>query len=137
MEKIHAKEAEKAAVENELARLKIDTMNVEAHNMQLKQTLEACERDLRDKGQQIERATLEIRQRNDSIEKKMSIVDRLNRRWVGVCAQFLLGGLRSGALALPLVRSFCVQRRRSPSLSALLGSADCARPCLRWSGMRS
>ena len=122
MEKIHAKEAEKAAVENELARLKIDTMNVEAHNMQLKQTLEACERDLRDKGQQIERATLEIRQRNDSIEKKMSIVDRLNRRWVDVCAHFLLGRLRSGALALSLVRalsscSFNVGQRRSPSLT--------------------
>ena len=80
MEKIHAKETEKAAVENELARLKIDAMNVEAHNMQLRQTLEACERDLRDKGQQIEKATLEIRQRNDAIEKKMSVVDRLNRR---------------------------------------------------------
>lgn len=80
MEKIHAKEAEKLTVENELARLKIDAMNVEAHNMQLEQTLSGCLRDLKDKDQLIEKYSMEIRQRNDAIEKKMSVVDRLNRK---------------------------------------------------------
>jgi hypothetical protein len=82
MEKIHAKETEKSAVENELARLKIDAMNVEAHNLQLQQTLEACVKELKEKDQLIEKYTMEIRQRNDSIEKKMSVVDRLNRKCV-------------------------------------------------------
>ncbi len=80
IERIHAKEAEKLAVENELARLKIDAMNVEAHNAQLEQTLAGCVRDLKEKDQLIERYTMEIRQRNDAVEKKMSIVDRLNRK---------------------------------------------------------
>lgn len=80
MERIHATEAEKLTVENELARLKIDALNVEAHNMQLRQTMDACAKDLKDKDTLIERYTMEIRQRNDSVEKKMSIVDRLNRK---------------------------------------------------------
>lgn len=81
MERIHAKEAEKLMVENELARLKIDAMNVAANNAQLQATMTACARDLTDKDQLIERYSMEIRQRNDSIEKKMSVVDRLNRKY--------------------------------------------------------
>lgn len=84
MEKIHAKESEKLSVENELARLKIDAMNVEAHNMQLQQTLDSCVKDLKDKDQLIERYSMEIRQRNDAIEKKMSVVDRLNRKCAAI-----------------------------------------------------
>ena len=86
MERIHAKEVEKLTVENELARLKIDAMNVESHNAQLQQTLTACLRDLADKDQLIERYSMEIRQRNDAIEKKMSLVDRLNRKYARVPA---------------------------------------------------
>ena len=37
--------------------------------------------DLKDKDKLIEKYEMEIRQRNDSIEKKMAMVDRLNRKY--------------------------------------------------------
>ena len=79
--KIHGKEAEESNIHNEMARIRVDTLNTKAHNMQLKETLTKLLDDLKDKDKLIEKYEMEIRQRNDSIEKKMATVDRLNRKY--------------------------------------------------------
>lgn len=79
---IHAKEMERANMENEAARIRLDALNTEAHNSQLQDGLSGLVQQLRDKDQLIEKYELEIRQRNDEIEKKMYLVDRLNRKCV-------------------------------------------------------
>ena len=78
---IHAKEMERANMENEAARIRLDALNTEAHNTQLAEGLSGLVQNLRDKDQLIEKYELEIRQRNDEIEKKMYLVDRLNRKY--------------------------------------------------------
>jgi len=79
--RIHEKEIEKAAMENELARVKVDSLNTDAHNMQLRDTLSKLVAELKEKDGLIEKYQVEIRQRNDEIEKKMYRVDRLNRKY--------------------------------------------------------
>lgn len=54
VKRIHEKEVEKATVENQLARVRVDALNVEAHNAQLRQMLEACNKELTDKDKLIE-----------------------------------------------------------------------------------
>lgn len=78
---IHAKEMERANMENESARIRLDALNTESHNVQLKEGLEGLVSDLKEKDGLIEKYELEIRQRNDEIEKKMYLVDRLNRKY--------------------------------------------------------
>lgn len=74
-------ESEVARVENEMARIKVDCLNTDAHNDQLAQTLKKAVSELKEKETLIEKYQLEIRQRNDEIEKEMYIVDRLNRKY--------------------------------------------------------
>mmetsp|Transcript_13022 Transcript_13022/g.26684 ORF Transcript_13022/g.26684 Transcript_13022/m.26684 type:complete len:924 (+) Transcript_13022:121-2892(+) len=78
---VHEKEIEAADIKNELARIKVDTLNTEAHNVQLRDTMDKCVIELREKDKLIEKYQMEIRQRNDEIEKKMYRVDRLNRKY--------------------------------------------------------
>ena len=78
---VHEKEIQAADIKNELARIKVDTLNTEAHNVQLRDTMEKCVIELREKDKLIEKYQMEIRQRNDEIEKKMYRVDRLNRKY--------------------------------------------------------
>jgi coiled-coil domain-containing protein 40 len=80
-QKIHEKESEESGVHNEMARIRVDTLNTKAHNQQLAETLEKLSADLAQKDKLIEKYEMEIRQRNDSIEKKMAMVDRLNRKY--------------------------------------------------------
>merc|ERR1719261_1264270 len=68
-------------MENELARVRVDTLNTDAHNMQLRDTLAKLVAELKEKDGLIEKYQVEIRQRNDEIEKKMYRVDRLNRKY--------------------------------------------------------
>jgi coiled-coil domain-containing protein 40 len=67
---------EEANLQNELARIKVDSLNTEAHNVQLKDTLEQLETELTARDNLIAKYQLEIRQRTDEIEKKMYRVDR-------------------------------------------------------------
>jgi len=78
---IHEKEIEGAHYNNEMARIKVDSLNTEAHNVQLRDTLQKLLDELKSKDALIEKYQLEIRQRNDEIEKKMYRVDRLNRKY--------------------------------------------------------
>ena len=77
----HEKEMDAAHLENELSRIRVDTLNTDAHNMQLRDTLSKLVSELKEKDRLIEKYQLEIRQRNDEIEKKMYRVDRLNRKY--------------------------------------------------------
>mmetsp|Transcript_18918 Transcript_18918/g.39374 ORF Transcript_18918/g.39374 Transcript_18918/m.39374 type:complete len:913 (-) Transcript_18918:91-2829(-) len=79
--KVHEKEIEASEIRNEMARIKVDTLNTEAHNVQLRETLSKCAVELQEKDKLIEKYQMEIRQRNDEIEKKMYRVDRLNRKY--------------------------------------------------------
>ena len=79
--KTHEKEIEKSAMQNELARIKVDALNTDAHNMQLRDSLSKMVGELKEKDTLIEKYEMEIRQRNDEIEKKMYRVDRLNRKF--------------------------------------------------------
>ncbi|CAM9148875.1 unnamed protein product, partial [Choristocarpus tenellus] len=81
VEKIHQTEIEEANLQNEQARIHVDTLNTEAHNAQLRETLKSVEEELNAKDQLVGKYQLEIRQRNDEIEKKMYRVDRLNRQY--------------------------------------------------------
>ena len=57
-------------------------LNTEAHNARLKETLQLLDEELADKADTIEKYELEIKRRNDEIEKKTREIDLLNRRWV-------------------------------------------------------
>merc|ERR1719353_429068 len=78
---IHEKEIETSSMQNELARIRVDALNTDAHNMQLRDTLAKLVGELKEKDTLIEKYEMEIRQRNDEIEKKMYRVDRLNRKF--------------------------------------------------------
>lgn len=78
---IHEKEIETSSMQNELARIRVDSLNTDAHNMQLRDTLSKLVTELKEKDSLIEKYEMEIRQRNDEIEKKMYRVDRLNRKF--------------------------------------------------------
>ncbi|CAN0002185.1 unnamed protein product, partial [Heterosigma akashiwo] len=78
---IHEKEIEGGHYQNEMARIKVDALNTEAHNVQLRDTLGKLLDELKAKDALIEKYQMEIRQRNDEIEKKMYRVDRLNRKY--------------------------------------------------------
>lgn len=77
----HEKEIEEANLQNELARVRVDSLNTEAHNSQLRDTLQQLNDELNSRDRLIAKYQLEIRQRNDEIEKKMYRVDRLNRKY--------------------------------------------------------
>lgn len=96
-ERAFEKEIEKAQVENELARIRVDAINTGAHNDQLRETLEEMVKKLKDQDTLIATYQKEIRQRNDTIEKKMLRVDRLNRKYEKMTA-FLEEGEHLGPL---------------------------------------
>ncbi|PNH05352.1 Coiled-coil domain-containing protein 40 [Tetrabaena socialis] len=87
--RIRAEELAVVETENELAKLQVDILNTEAHNTRLAETLGLLDEELHDKGHTIEKYELEIKRRNDEIEKKTREIDILNRRcgWRGRSAK--------------------------------------------------
>ncbi|CAM9746181.1 unnamed protein product, partial [Scytosiphon promiscuus] len=81
VEQMHEVEMEEANLQNEEARVRVDSLNTEAHNLQLRETLRRSEEELNSRDRLIEKYQTEIRQRGDEIEKKMYSVDRLNRQY--------------------------------------------------------
>ncbi|KAF4321773.1 hypothetical protein BBO99_00000668 [Phytophthora kernoviae] len=79
--RVHEKEVELANLQNEMARVGVDALNVQNHTAQLMEAQRALVEELKRDDQQVERAELEIRQRNDEIEKKMLRLDRLNKKY--------------------------------------------------------
>lgn len=77
---LNEKEIKMGEIQNEIARIKVDSLNTAAHNKELKQTLGAYDKELKEKERLIEKYELEIRQRHDKIEKKQIYIMRLNRK---------------------------------------------------------
>lgn len=80
-QEIHGKEIKMGEIQNEIARIKVDSLNTSAHNKELKQTLNAYDKELKEKDKLIEKYEVEIRQRHDKIEKKQIYIARLNRQY--------------------------------------------------------
>ena len=81
LQQIHAKENEETEVQNEISRTLVDTLDAVTVRDQSKDHLNAAVKELKDKEALIEKYQLEIRQRNDEIDKKMYLVDRLNKKY--------------------------------------------------------
>jgi coiled-coil domain-containing protein 40 len=81
LKRIHERENEANEIQNEIARTKVDRLNASALNDQLKEQHGTVTKELRDKEALISKYHVEIRQRNDDIEKKMYRVDRLNKKY--------------------------------------------------------
>lgn len=77
---VHEKELKVVMIQNEVAKLTVDVLNTEAHNVQLEDTLKLLDEELADKAKVIDKYQLEIQRRNDDIEKKTRNVDTLNRK---------------------------------------------------------
>jgi len=81
LKKIHDKETEQSEVENEIERANVDCLNCGSLNDQLSEQKTGTGKELKEKETTIERYQVEIRQRNDEVEKKMYRVDRLNKKY--------------------------------------------------------
>lgn len=77
---VHDKELKVVMIQNEVAKLTVDVLNTEAHNVQLGDTLKLLDDELVDKAKVIDKYQLEIQRRNDDVEKKTRNVDTLNRK---------------------------------------------------------
>ena len=81
IKKIHERENEGNEVENGIARMKVDRLNASSLNDQLQEQHNVVLKELEEKEAMIGKYQLEIRQRNDEVEKKMYRVDRLNKKY--------------------------------------------------------
>ena len=81
LKRIHERENEANEIENDIARTKVERLNFSAINNQLQEQLAAIGKEVREKEALTAKYQLEIRQRNDEVEKKMYRVDRLNKKY--------------------------------------------------------
>jgi chromosome segregation ATPase len=77
---IREKELKVVTIQNEIAKLTVDVLNTDTHNVRLDDTLRLLDDELRQKAGVIEKYEAELRKRNDEIEKKTRAVDGLNRK---------------------------------------------------------
>eukprot|EP00967_Tisochrysis_lutea_P140235 scaffold256018_cov31-Tisochrysis_lutea.AAC.1 len=84
---VSEKEMATAQLENELARLKVDTLNVRSHIGQLKSTLKEYNTELAEKDALMAKYEVEARRRNVEIEKKQHELDLLNRKFDSLMAK--------------------------------------------------
>lgn len=81
LKKIHERENEAIDIANDIARTKVERLNLGSINDQLSDQLNLIVKDVREKEALTSKYQLEIRQRNDEVEKKMYRVDRLNKKY--------------------------------------------------------
>jgi chromosome segregation ATPase len=79
--KIHDKEIENASIMNEIARLDLDRLNTQAHNVQLQAKLDEELEVLKATEARIDALESEIKRCNDEIEMKTKRVSKLNREY--------------------------------------------------------
>jgi chromosome segregation ATPase len=84
---VSEKEMAAAQLENELARLKVDRLNVRSHVGQLQATLKDYTADLAERDALMARYETEARRRNVEIEKKQHELDLLNRKFEALMAK--------------------------------------------------
>lgn len=85
-EQIHEKELQISEVENELARIRVDSLNTKAHIKELEETHKEFESELKEKDKLIEKYEQEIRKRHDEVEKKQLYIVRLNKKFESLTA---------------------------------------------------
>jgi|Transcript_3423 chromosome segregation ATPase len=78
---IRDKELQVTQMENELARIRVDTLQTQAHNEVLKGTVAELEKELAANDYLIERMQVDIRRKHDEIERKQKNLDKLNRQY--------------------------------------------------------
>jgi chromosome segregation ATPase len=84
--KIREKELHVAQMENELARIRVDTLQTQAHNDVLKQTVAELEKELQSRDSLVEKMQQDIRRKHDEIERKQKQLDGLNRQYESIVA---------------------------------------------------
>lgn len=80
-ERMHTLDMSRAETENAIAAAKVEALNISSHLAALKDARRSAESNLQEKEGLIAQYESEIKQRHDAIDKKMAIVDRLNRKW--------------------------------------------------------
>eukprot|EP01105_Mastigella_eilhardi_P005863 TRINITY_DN17554_c0_g1_i1.p1 TRINITY_DN17554_c0_g1~~TRINITY_DN17554_c0_g1_i1.p1 ORF type:complete len:899 (+),score=365.52 TRINITY_DN17554_c0_g1_i1:129-2699(+) len=80
LEDIQQRFVERMRLQNELAQVNIDILNITAHTKRLQAALQQALDDVRAKDELVGRYEADIRRQNDEIERKQSEVDRLNRK---------------------------------------------------------
>lgn len=83
---IREKEIQVTNMENELARIRVDTLQTQSHNEVLKQTVDELEKELASRDTLIEKMQTDIRRRHDEIERKQKQLDQLNRQFDAIIA---------------------------------------------------
>ena len=81
VKQIHLRENEETEIMNEISRTQVDAQDATSFRDQLKERVGIAAKELAEKETLIEKYQLEIRQRNDEIDKKMYLVDRLNKKY--------------------------------------------------------
>ena len=84
---IREKELHVTHMENELARIRVDTLQTQSHNEVLKGTLAELEKELGGRDQLIEKFQVDIRRKHDEIERKQKMLDQLNRQYDSIMGQ--------------------------------------------------
>jgi chromosome segregation ATPase len=72
---------------NEIARVEIDKLNVEAQNTALKQRLEFMHKQITEKEKEYSQKESEIKQNHETLEKKQLNVDKLNKKFAEINAK--------------------------------------------------
>eukprot|EP00760_Papus_ankaliazontas_P029424 PhM_4_TR4241/c0_g1_i1/m.15111 len=96
---IRDKEMHVTSIENELARIRVDTLQTKSHNEVLQATLSELEKDLHAKDTLIEKMQVDIRRKHDEIERKQKSLDALNRQYDSIMASH---GVQDGEGVGPL-----------------------------------
>lgn len=78
---IRTKETQVLVMENELARIRVDTLQARSYNDTLQATLSELEKELQSRGVMIDRVQQDIRRRNDEIDRKQKQLDQLNNQY--------------------------------------------------------
>lgn len=68
-------------MQNELARIHVDTLNTRSHNSELEQQLGGLNSELAEKDALVQRYELEARRRTVEVEKKQHELDLLNKKF--------------------------------------------------------
>ncbi|EAN78506.1 BRE1 E3 ubiquitin ligase, putative [Trypanosoma equiperdum] len=85
---IRSKELQVAQMENELARIRVDTLQAQSHNETLKTTLGDLEKELQARGLMVERMQMDIHRRHDEIDRKQKQLDQLNHQYEQLVAAY-------------------------------------------------
>lgn len=80
-EEVSEKEVQVSQLQNELSRIRVDSLNTLAHNNALKDTRNTILKDLEEKESLIDQIEVEIARKHTLIERKQVDIDKLNKRY--------------------------------------------------------